>query len=139
MTGWIQPPRPPLVQLPYEPYLATNEMKAVLLGQMRSAGATIAEIDVASARDERDVIESMRRVLPIPEWCGSTWDSLDDAFSELSENWAFPVVIMLTGYDRQLEQHPHAAINAAIFLTRLSSAFSLIKKQLVLTYFGKQW
>jgi hypothetical protein len=102
-------------------------------------GAHLAEIDVSGASDSAGVIGAMKVALPFPTWCGSSWDSIDDAFDELRSSWHLPLVLVVGGYDRLLAAHQHLGLETVIRFHELAQAFSAVKEQLIVVFEGTSW
>jgi hypothetical protein len=85
------------------------------------------------------VIDSLKRVLPFPEWCGSSWDSIEDAFEEIRQGWDFPLVVAVRGLRSALELRPHLGLEVTIRLSELSRAFSISGHQLSVIYVAEGW
>lgn len=117
-----------------DPYLVRVQDADDLLGHVSALGAKTVEIDVASASSVMDTIQAMKDVLPFPNWCGSSWDSIEDAFQELLEAWDFPMYMMVRGFDDLLTRQPHVALKSVLRLQSLSEQFAFTGKQFLVVY-----
>jgi hypothetical protein len=137
VSRWIDIPSPPIVHSRPYPLLVETRRLGDLLKHYRRAHHV--ELDVANAVDSSRVIEAMKAVLEFPDWCASSWDSIDDAFEELGEAWKFPLLMVFRGFDRLLEQHQHLALETTIQIHELRRAFSQDEKQLIVVFEGENW
>lgn len=136
-STWLQLPRA-LVPFPH-PCLVEYAALDVLRSSLVAEAATVVEFDLSSATSSMDVIEALRRVLPFPDWCGSGWDSMDDAFEELRAAWPFPLVVIAHGLPDLLASRTHLALEVVLEFERLERAFSLGQQQYVQLYPGEAW
>jgi hypothetical protein len=81
----------------------------------------------------------LKSVLPFPDWCGSGWDSIDDAFQELRALWPFPLVIAVQGLDALLARRPRVGLQTVIRFDDLSGSLSRVGAQLVVLYPADRW
>ncbi len=139
MSAWITRPPTPLLVDAAEPYLVLESRLDELGSYLASAAATVADVEIGDAGDVAMVISALKAVLPFPDWCGSNWDSLEDAFEELREGWSFPLVIVIHGLEPLIARKPHLALEVVIRMSALSHAFSAAGDQLMVTYVGKHW
>ena len=93
-------------------------------------------VDIASSQSVAQVIDQLKAVLPFPRWCGSGWDSIDDAFEDLRESWTFPVVLVVHGWEEMFEVAAHDALAVTLGLSRLREAFSRVGQQFEVLYLG---
>jgi hypothetical protein len=140
MSSWIDYPPPPPPGLGRTPPLLVefNQLDE-FAAYFEDAGANRVDVAVANAVDSFSVIEALKTVLPFPEWCGSSWDSIEDAFEELRAAWSFPSLMVLRGFDRLLASHAHLALETTIRLHDLEQAFSVAGEQLILAFEGISW
>lgn len=101
------------------------------LSRLRELGATVFLLDVGAATSAWDVVMSLKQVLPLPDWCGASWDSIDDAFEELRQGLSFPTAVVVTGGARLLDAHPRVALETVVRLGELERAFSIAGDQLL--------
>jgi hypothetical protein len=94
---------------------------------------------VAEADHSSRVIEAMKAVLEFPDWCASSWDSIDDAFEELHEAWKFPLLMIFRGFDELLAAHRHLALQTTIQIHDLKDAFAKDEDQLIVVFEGESW
>jgi hypothetical protein len=139
MSDWIEYPPPPVIHSTAPPLLVDAARLEELVEFLRRAGADCVSIDVGGAADAADVIEALRLELPFPDWCGSSWDSIEDAFAELRDAWSFPLAVVLEGFGQMLDEHPHAALHTVIRFDALAAAFSAAGDQLIVAFEGPSW
>lgn len=139
MSAWFPRPPAPLLVDAAEPYLVLESRLDELGSYLASAGAKVADVEIGDAGDVAMVIGALKAVLPFPDWCGSNWDSLEDAFEELRERWSFPLVIVVHGLEPLIARKPHLALEVVIRMSALSQAFSSAGEQLMVCYVGKNW
>jgi hypothetical protein len=137
MSRWIDYPSPPLVHSRAHPLLVESHRLEQLEAHFR--GATRADVEVAGAVDTSRVIEAMKAVLEFPDWCGSSWDSVDDVYEELHEAWKFPLLMVFRGFDQLLREHQHLALETTIQIDDLRRAFSKDGDQLIPVFEGAAW
>jgi len=139
MTSWIAVPRETLLTSPAEPYLADQSSIPGLRAMAESRGASWCEVDVRGVRNSADFIDRLKAELPFPGWCGSGWDSVDDAFEEIRAEWPFPLFLRIVEMRWLLTEHPHAGMQTAIRLDELSRSFSRTGHQLTVIYSDPSW
>lgn len=139
MTAWTPAPSPPVVHARSSPILVARGQLEALRRYAEDAEVRYVEADVSGVVDTVDLIGVIRSVLPFPAWCGSGWDSIDDAFDELRAAWTFPLLLVLTGYDELLARHQHLALEASLRLHELSEAFSRVEAQFMVAFEGRSW
>ena len=137
MSRWIDYPPPGYARTP--PLLVEANQLDDFAAYFEKAGANRVDVVVANAVDSFGVIEALKAVLPLPEWCGSSWDSIEDAFEELRAAWSFPLLMVLCSFDRLLADHTHLALETTIRLHDLEHAFSVAGEQLILAFEGVSW
>jgi hypothetical protein len=137
VSRWIDIPSPPVVHSRAYPLLVETRRRDDLLKHYRRAHHV--DLDVAGADHTSRVIEAMKAVLEFPDWCASSWDSIDDAYEELSEMWPFPLLMIFRGFDQLLETHQHLALETTIQTHELRRAFSQDEKQLIVVFEGESW
>jgi hypothetical protein len=120
LSRWIQLPSSPIVLERSEPLLAEEARLEEVVEFAQTDGATLVTVDIASSTDSRAVIDGMKAVLRFPDWCGSSWDSIEDAFEELRQAWSFPLVLVVRGLRRVLEDRPHLGLQVVIRLSQLA-------------------
>ncbi|TFC22110.1 hypothetical protein E3O55_19025 [Cryobacterium sp. MDB1-18-2] len=134
VSQWIDLPRALLAAGPAEPYLVTEERSSELFEFLNAAGATWVTVDVASAAGTGAVIDALKSRLPFPDWCASSWDSLENAFEEIRQSWSFPLVIVFRGLCSALETRPHLGLEVVVRLSELCQAFSVAGDQVTVIY-----
>jgi hypothetical protein len=139
MSAWIDYPPPPLVRSAADPLLVESNRLDELVAYAEAAGATRVDVDVTKAANGFHVIEALKTVLPFPSWCGSSWDSIDDAFEELRAAWSFPLLMVLRGYGEMLASHQHGALETTIRLHEFQHALSAASDQLIVAFEGASW
>lgn len=72
---------------------------------------TVFAVNLEDARIYIDVMGALNKVLEFPSWCGSSWDSIQDAFPELREAWSFPLAIAVVGLPKLLVERPYLVRN----------------------------
>lgn len=105
------------------PRLADEHQIPDLSHAIRRHGMDVVEIDLASARSQPAVIQQLRNALWFPEWMGDSWDSIDDVGAELTEEWAFPLCIIVRGLDDLMGVDVHLGLNTVIHLLDISRGF----------------
>lgn len=139
MSTWFPRPPAPILVDSAEPYLIPESRLDDFRSYVSSAHARSVDVDFGSANDVAAVIDALKTVLPFPDWCGSNWDSIEDAFEEIREGWSFPLVIVAHGLRPLIDRKPHLALEVVLRMSGLSQAFSAAGEQLMVTYVGKQW
>jgi hypothetical protein len=137
VSRWIDIPSPPVVHSRPYPLLVETRRRDELLQHYR--GAHHVDLDVGGADHTSRVVEAMKAALEFPDWCASSWDSIDDAYEELGELWPFPLLMIFRGFDRLLEAHQHLALETTIQVHELRRAFSQDEKQLIVVFEGERW
>ncbi|GDY30058.1 hypothetical protein GTS_16910 [Gandjariella thermophila] len=132
-------PSPPLLHARSVPYLVDEVNLAELRRYLDEARANVVEVDMAGATSVSDVIGAVRQALPFPEWCGLSWDSVEDAFEEIREAWRFPLVLILRGLPDLLRDRTHLGLETVIRFNSLEESFSLAGDQFVVVYAGTAW
>lgn len=107
-----------------------QELEAFFLQQR----AHIAHADISRVQNGADVTDTLRSVLPFPEWCGSGWDSMEDSFEELHEAWQFPLVLMVSGVPALLQTQPQVAFQTVVRLSEFTRAFGLAGDDFLVLY-----
>lgn len=139
VSAWIQPPPVPLLVDRAEPYLVLEARLDDFRTYLDSARARSVEVEFGGARDVADLIGALKAVLPFPDWCGSSWDSIEDAFEEIRQGWSFPLVLVVHGLELLVGRKPHLALEVVIRMSGLSHAFSVAGDQFMVAYTGKNW
>jgi hypothetical protein len=122
-----------------EPYLISQSSLDDFRRYVSSVQARSVEVDFGSANDVAAVIDALKTVLPFPDWCGSNWDAIEDAFDDLRQEWSFPLVIIAHGLSSLIDRKPHLAFEVVLRISGLSQAFSTVGDQLMVIYAGKHW
>jgi hypothetical protein len=134
VSAWIPLPPTPVLVDPAEPYLVPEERFSQLIDYVTSVQAEIVEVDISAAVNVADVVSALKDVLPFPDWCGLSWDSMEDAFEELRQAWRFPLVLVVRGVQVLIGRRPHLGLEVVLRLSGLSRAFSIAGDQLLVTH-----
>lgn len=134
MSEWFTLPGAPVLMSSAQPYLVAPEMLGEFEFTVAEHALKRVEVDVASASTTADVIDRLKEVLAFPEWCASTWDSIEDAFEEIRMEWHFPLIVVMDGTDSLVVRSPHLALETVVRLSELSRAFSTAGDQLMVVY-----
>ena len=134
MTAWIPLPGPPFLAARSEPFVLGTWAAGDLVAHLASHGASCVVLDVRWATTSADVIDALKVELPFPDWCASGWDSVHDAFDELSSAWTFPLAVLVRGADRLAAEDPQLALSTVVRLDELSRAFSRGGNQLIVVH-----
>lgn len=70
-----------------------------LLAGAQAAGCLVCRVDLATARNKDDMLDTIGRVLRFPEWFGHNWDALADCLQDLGWLPAAGYVIILDHCD----------------------------------------
>lgn len=117
-----------------QPYLLDTDRTAALAEYAAANGAAQFTVNLTEAQSSVEIIERLKAVLPFPDWCGSGWDSIEDAFEELRTAWDFPLVLLVRGADELMALRPQLALETIVRLADLSHAFSVAGDQLIVAY-----
>jgi hypothetical protein len=139
VSAWFPLPPAPLLVEAAEPYLVLQSRLDEFRGYLASVRARSVDMEIGVARDSAAVIDALKAVLPFPDWCGSSWDSIEDAFEEIRQEWSFPLVVVVHGLESLIERKPHLALEVVLRMSGLSHAFSVAGDQLMVSYVGKGW
>jgi hypothetical protein len=137
-NNWIELPGSPTPEERSEPYFVRATEAANLRRYLTSAGASVFEIDIGDSRNLVDVFVSLKDVLQFPSWCGSGWDSVHDAFSELRAVWPLPLAIVVVGLPRLMAERRHLALNTVLGLSGLCEEFSIAGDQVLVFYVSER-
>jgi hypothetical protein len=119
--------------------LVENDDVEGLRQYLRDHGVVCVEIDVNEAASTLDVIGALKNVLLFPSWCGSSWDSIDDAFDDIRAGWSFPLAVVVHGLRSLFERDPHLALEVALRLHELANAFSAAGEQFLAVFASESW
>lgn len=139
MSAWVQVPPVPLLVDRAEPYLVLESKLDEFRGYLSSVRARTVDIEIGGASDVTSVVDALKTVLPFPDWCGSSWDSIEDAFEEIRQGWSFPLVVVVHGLKPLIDRRPHLALEVVLRMSGLSHAFSVAGDQMMVTYVGRDW
>jgi hypothetical protein len=137
VNAWFPLPPTPILVDSAEPYLIPESRLDDFRSYISSAQARSVDVDFGSANDVAAVIDALKAVLPFPDWCGSNWDSIEDAFDDIRQEWSFPLVIVAHGLSSLIDRKVHLALEVVLRMSGLSHAFSVAGDQLMVTYVGK--
>jgi hypothetical protein len=132
-------PSAPLLLNPSAPRLVEGDRLGDFRQYVNDHDAERVEIDISSATSAVDVIGAMKDVLTFPSWCGSGWDSIDDAFAEIRAAWRFPLVMVVHGLEALLDGRRHVGLETVLRLHELEQAFSTAGDQFVVVFAGAAW
>lgn len=139
VTGWVPLPPAPVLVDRAEPYLVRLECAEAFRAYLAGVAATVREISITDAGTVSDVVRALGEALPLPDWSGHGWDSIDDAFEEIRQATDFPLVLVVHGLPEILRERPHLGLETVLGLSRLSAAFSAAQDQLLVVYPGSGW
>ncbi|WP_291377442.1 hypothetical protein [Demequina sp.] len=134
VADWFDLPGPPILEERAEPWLVHSSQVSNLHKYLVSVGASVVEVRIGNARSVVDVVGALKEVLEFPRWCGSGWDSIDDAFEELRAAWPLPLGIVVRGLPELLAGWPHLALETVLGLSRLSKGFGVEGDQVLVFY-----
>lgn len=135
-SPWVALPQPPLLVSGADPYVVVTAQANELERYFLARNANFLQTDVAAADRESAVVTALKSVLSFPDWCGSGWDSMEDAFEELRQAWAFPLVLLMTGLPTLMATNPQLALQTVVRMSDFIRAFSASGDQLIVVY---QW
>lgn len=138
-SEWFPLPPAPLLVGQAEPYLVLQSRLDEFRRYVAAVGASPVDVLIGEANGAAEVIDALKAVLPFPGWCGSGWDSIDDAFEEIRRGWGFPLVVVVHGLESLITRRPHLGFNVVIRMSELSHAFSVAGDQLMVTSVGTGW
>lgn len=136
---WVPVPSALLTRSAGEPYLTVSSALDEWSAFARVEAVTLRRVDLAAAGSVFEVIETLKAVLPFPRWCGSGWDSVDDAFEEILGDWRFPMILVVSGGPTCWARDPHLLLQTVLRLSELSHAFSVAGEQFVVVYAADSW
>lgn len=139
VSRWVQLPAAPFFKDPTQPLLIRTSALDQLRTFARAEGMTMREVDIASAGSAMDVTAGLKAVLPVPAWCGSSWDSLDDAFEEIRSGLKFPEILVVSGGSTCWSRDQHLFLQTVLMLAHLSQAFSSAGDQFAVVYAADSW
>ena len=139
VSRWVQVAATPFLEDPTEPLLIQSSALDQLRTFAQAEAVTMRTVDIAVAVSAIDVIEALKAVLAFPEWCGSSWDSIDDAFEEIRSGWRFPLILVVAGGPSCWARDPHLFLQTVLRLSELSRAFSSAGDQFTVVYTAEKW
>ena len=139
VSRWIDLPQGLLAFGRVEPYLIQERRVIEVRDYAVAEGATWVTVDITDTAATAAVIDAVKAVLPFPDWCASSWDSIDDAFDEIRQGWRFPCVLEVRGLRSTLANRPHLGLEAVVRLSELRRAFSVAGDQLTVLYVDESW
>lgn len=75
----------------------------------RERGWPTAVAEISESRESSHIAEAIGKKLWLPEYCGSTWDSLLDVADDVQVTWSFPLALILEGVDAVMLTSPSFA------------------------------
>lgn len=138
VSKWFPLPSQLLMDLA-EPYLLSGSRLDEFRDYISSVQASSVTISLDDTRSASDVIDSFKSVLKFPDWCGSSWDSIEDSFEEIRQETDFPMVVIIHGLKALTETRPHLAFEVVLRLSELSQAFSAVGDQFMAVYVDNDW
>jgi len=137
-TEWIDISDSTIVRRGEPDLIETHAVRALRSLFHRQKG-TVVEIDLSGVESSISVVHALQEVLPFPDWCGSSWDSIDDAFVELTEMWKFPLLVLVRGLPELLATHTHVGLNAVLMFSALTASFGRAERQVQFVYLADGW
>jgi hypothetical protein len=139
VSAWVPLLPVPLLVDTAEPYLVPESGLDDLRGYLASVRARTVDIEIGGASDVTAVVGALKTALPFPDWCGSTWDSIEDTFEEIRQAWSFPLVVVVHGLKPLIDRRSRLALEAVLRMSGLSHAFPVAGDQMMVTYVGRNW
>lgn len=134
MSRWIQIPVRDFFVGPSVPYLIVEDRLRDFLAFLSSNTVRYVEIDLNQISDTIGVITTLKENLYFPDWCGSNWDSIDDAFEEIRRGWELPLVLVIRGMWALIHKVPYVGLQVILRLQKLAGAFSTAGDQFTVVY-----
>lgn len=138
-SRWVQFHDSPLLPERSEPYLIEARNVPALTEYLIASGAIVKQMSFRNVSTRVEVFDRLRDILVIPDWCGSSWDSLFDAFQEILVGNQFPLFLIIDGFADALTHNTHLALETAIRLSETSRAFSAAQAQFEVIYSAQVW
>lgn len=132
--AWISLPSVPPLLSTSAPILFLVDQASRIREEFLSSGARVAHIDLSAIGTNADFFDQLRKVLVFPSWCGSGWDSVDDAFEEIRAESSFPCVVLFRGIQDLLRRNIHLGLEIVIRISELQGAFSIAGEQFIIAY-----
>jgi len=130
---WIPLPVPPLLAAS-APWLITPTTVDAVRSELGSAGGRVGQLVLSSVGTTIHLVEQLRDTLTFPDWCGSSWDSVDDAFEEIRALSTFPCFAIVEGLQELFSRNPHLALELIVRLSELESSFAAAGDQFAVIY-----
>jgi hypothetical protein len=134
MNAWLDLPNESWATVGGAPYVVDANLLQTATARLGLLGASVTSIEVGLARSAWDVVQQLKQAVPLPEWCGASWDSVDDAFEELRQALRFPVVLVVRGIQLLLVEDIQVGLETIVRLADLGRAFSAAGDQFVALY-----
>lgn len=131
---WIPLPGVPPLLSASAPLMIRPVSADAVRSELSSAGARLSELSLGSVTTTVELFEQVRKILVLPEWCGSGWDSVDDAFEEIRAASSFPCVVLVQGLQELFARDPHLALEIVVRLSELEGAFAASGDQFAVIY-----
>jgi hypothetical protein len=139
MSNWITVSDIVPIRDRAEPYLIESAVILQLRDAASAHSADVRVVQIEDAASAADVVDALKAALPFPDWCGSGWDSVEDAFEDIRQLWRFPLIVVVDGLQPLSSTRQHLALQTVIRLGELSRAFSIAGDQLAVLYSGDSW
>jgi hypothetical protein len=137
-AGWVQLHDESWVDSVAPPRVILYSALGLGVRRLADVGVKIHALDISSAASTFDVITALRQLLPFPSWCGSSWDSVDDAFEELRQAMTLPAALIIAGIDPLLGRSLHLGLETVLRLNDLERAFSVAGDQLLVFFVDRR-
>ena len=133
-SPWLPLPGVPPLLTRTPPLLFEADRELDIRTELESAGARLSTIDLGVVTTDFDFFAQLRTVLVFPDWCGSGWDPIEDAFEEIRASSSFPCFVVAHGLQHLLRRELHLGLEIVIRLSELQAAFALAGDQFVVVY-----
>ena len=101
-----------------------DDEAVAFVARHEDVGWNVVHIDVSAVNSTIDFFVALKEVLWFPSWCGSNWNSFDDASQELGEAWAFPMLLVISGLREMLTNDLHVGLHNLVLLDENARGFS---------------
>ena len=98
LETWLSPPDSLLLDEPSSVRRIGGETVPKLSEHYARSGAIVVEVDGSHVLGKDSFFGALRAVLPFPKWAEDDWDALDGIHEELSGEWPFPSVLVVTNF-----------------------------------------
>lgn len=131
---WIPLPAVPPLLSTSAPLMVPTAASDAVRAHVSSAGARLGDLSLDHVTTTVEFFEPLRQILSFPEWCGSGWDSVDDAFEEIRAASSFPCFVLVNSIQELFSREPHLALAIVVRLSELQGAFATSGDQFVVIY-----